>query len=194
MKIYLAGPMSGITDFNYPAFNRAAKFLRNLGHEVVNPAEIDNGDTSKPREYYLRHDLKSLLDCNAIAVLPGWQSSRGARLEMEVAAQLGLGVLDATTGRPFEAESIAAEADRIVSHDRQADYGHPYHDFTRTAIMWQAILGAPVRASDVALCMIAVKLSREVNRPKRDNRVDVAGYAKCLDLVETFPEHAHAKK
>ena len=80
-------------------------------------------------------------------------------------------------------ESICQEADRIVSGERNQDYGHPLDDMTRTGQMWGAILGVPVTAEQVALCMIAVKMSRECNRKKRDNKVDIAGYAKCLDMI-----------
>lgn len=38
-RIYIAGPMSGLPEFNYPAFNRAAAVLRAQGHHVENPAE-----------------------------------------------------------------------------------------------------------------------------------------------------------
>ncbi len=79
-------------------------------------------------------------------------------------------------------ESILIEADRLVNGDRQADYGHPLDDFTRTAAMWSAILGAPVTADQVGLCMIAVKLSRQVNHPKRDNMTDAAGYAATVQM------------
>jgi len=90
-----------------------------------------------------------------------------------------------------EAESVALEAHDAVYGDRQADYGHPREDFTRTAILWTGLLqhkladGAYIEADDIGRCMIAVKLSRDVNSPKRDNRVDMAGYAITLDRLET---------
>ena len=81
-------------------------------------------------------------------------------------------------------QSILDEALSIVHGSRQSSYGHPFDDFTRTGRMWGAILGIDeVPPDKVALCLIAVKISREVNRPKRDNRVDMAGYAEALDLV-----------
>ncbi len=80
-------------------------------------------------------------------------------------------------------ESVTLEADRIVAGDRNDSYGRPIDDFSRTAVMWSAILKTRVTAEQVAMCMIAVKLSRECNKPKRDNTVDVCGYAKCLDQV-----------
>lgn len=83
----------------------------------------------------------------------------------------------------MSAESILEEADRLVSTDRQADYGHPLDNWTQTAALWSAILGVEVTPEQGLLCMIAAKISRETNAPKRDNLVDIAGYAKCIDLV-----------
>jgi len=72
---------------------------------------------------------------------------------------------------------------------RGQDYGHPYEDFSRTAKIWSAILGIEVTPQQAILCMIAVKISRECHRPKRDNRVDIAGYAEALDMVVNYREH-----
>lgn len=81
-------------------------------------------------------------------------------------------------------ESILDEAKRIVHGDRGENYGHPLEDFSRTAQIWSAILGIDVTAEQVALCMVGVKISREVNRPKRDNVVDGAGYFETLEMVK----------
>jgi uncharacterized protein DUF4406 len=100
MKVYIAGPMSGIPDHNFPVFMAAAEAWRAAGWEVVNPAELD-GDTpyeelvTMPWDYFLRRDLGYLVQCDAIALLPGWEKSKGARLERHVAAQLGMPILDA---------------------------------------------------------------------------------------------------
>lgn len=86
-------------------------------------------------------------------------------------------------------ESVLEEAQRLVYGPRQAAYGPPEQDFARTAKIWTGVLmlklreGVEIDASDVALCMIGVKMSRESNCPKRDNRVDMAGYTGCLDRV-----------
>lgn len=78
--------------------------------------------------------------------------------------------------------TILEEAQSLVYGDRQASYGHPFDDYTRTARMWEAILGmTPYTITPRVAClmMAAVKISREVNKPKRDNLVDLAGYAAC---------------
>ncbi len=100
-KVYLSGPMTGITEFNFPAFHKAAESWRDKGHEVCNPAETDNGDTSKDRSYYLRKDIAALVGCDAIAVLPDWQYSRGSRLEVTIAHELGMPLYDAETFAPL---------------------------------------------------------------------------------------------
>ena len=79
--------------------------------------------------------------------------------------------------------TILDEAKALVFGDRQHDYGHPRADFARTAAMWAAILDCDVNPEQVAMCMICVKLSRERNAHKRDNAVDIAGYAQTLQMV-----------
>jgi len=81
-------------------------------------------------------------------------------------------------------ETILQEADRLVSDDRREDYGHPLDDFGRVTRMAHALWGrGPETEEEHAMYMILVKLARQVNRAKRDNLVDIAGYAKTLDLV-----------
>ena len=172
--------MTGYPDFNFPAFNGRAAEWRAEGWEVFNPAETALAD--KPRDYYLRIDVRAICECDAIAVLPGWQNSRGATLEVSLARELGLAVYDADTFAPYS-ETICQEAQRLVYGDRGETYGHPLDDFDRTARMWTAILGAPVTAEQVALCMMALKISRQTYQPKRDNVTDIAGYAECLQRI-----------
>ena len=88
--IYVAGPMSGLPQNNYPAFNHAEKLLQEAGYTVVNPAR----STLKAAHYtdFLRHDLKMLLECEAVATLTDWEHSTGARNEVMVAGTLGMPV------------------------------------------------------------------------------------------------------
>lgn len=83
-------------------------------------------------------------------------------------------------------ETILEEANRLVNGPRQRDYGDPALDFGRTAKIWSAILGIEVTPQQVGLCMIGVKLSRQVNKPQRDNMVDAAGYAQTVQMVEEY--------
>lgn len=94
MKTYIAGPMTGIPEFNYPAFNAVAAQLRAEGVEVVNPAEQDSGSTGKPWDFYMRLGLRGLLECDAVVLLPGWKASRGARLERLIAEELGMRITE----------------------------------------------------------------------------------------------------
>lgn len=89
MKTYIAGPMTGLPDFNFPAFHEAAARLRARGDTVLNPAE--NPDPPcKSWVGYMRMAIAQLVQCDAVFLLPGWRDSRGARLEVEIARQLGL--------------------------------------------------------------------------------------------------------
>ena len=79
-------------DLNFPAFHAAAKMLRDLGHEVRNPAEVGE-EPGKSWEEYMRKDLRLLCDCTAIYLLPGWEKSKGAHLELHIAHRLGMEVM-----------------------------------------------------------------------------------------------------
>jgi hypothetical protein len=105
MKLYLAGPMTGIADYNFPAFDEAAKQLRGAGHTVFNPAENDRmngfdatglqGHEAAEHGFDLRTALKQDLSwicdhAEGIALLPGWEASKGARAEVALAKALGI--------------------------------------------------------------------------------------------------------
>lgn len=92
--LYIAGPMTGVIAHNFPRFNRAAKSLRVRGFKVINPAELEEHDRfvpgTQPWDWYLRRDIKFLVDCDGVALLPRWWRSKGARLEAFIAWSLGL--------------------------------------------------------------------------------------------------------
>ena len=81
-------------------------------------------------------------------------------------------------------KNILDEATRLVTGDRNNAYDHPLDNFTRIARIWEVILDAPVTAEQVALCMVGVKIGREVHRTKLDNTVDGIGYFLTLAMVQ----------
>lgn len=98
MKIYLAGPMRGYADSNFPAFDRAAAQLRAKGHTVFNPAENDAVMEKQGVPITIRRCLEIDLawicrDADAIAMLPGWHNSSGAQAEYVTARAIGLEVM-----------------------------------------------------------------------------------------------------
>jgi hypothetical protein len=93
-RLYLAGPMTGIEGFNYPAFNAMADRLRAAGYEVENPADHGTVEGAVWADY-MAYDLTRLGLCGMIALLPGWDLSQGARLEVMIAEHLGMRIVKA---------------------------------------------------------------------------------------------------
>lgn len=92
MRAYLSGPMSGLPEMNYPAFNFEAARLRAIGFHVENPAQ--NPEQSS-WEAYMKAAIIQMLSCEVVVMLPGWAESRGALIERELAIRLGLKVISA---------------------------------------------------------------------------------------------------
>lgn len=93
--IYVAGPMSGLPDHNFPAFRACRDRLKAKGFGVMCPPDFPiNSDASRARQlanhHYLRHDIERLILCNGIALLPGWEKSTGARCEAAIMKTLGM--------------------------------------------------------------------------------------------------------
>ena len=84
--------MTGLPDFNYPAFNAEAARLRALGFHVENPAE-NAAPPCGSWAGYMRLAIAQLVTCDAICLLPGWSASRGASIEHDLAVHLGLAVM-----------------------------------------------------------------------------------------------------
>jgi hypothetical protein len=79
---------------------------------------------------------------------------------------------------------IAMYAAELVSGERQDAYGHPLDNFTRAAQIWSVILGCEVSAEQVSLCMVGMKIAREVNQTKPDTVVDGIGYFLTLNMIQ----------
>ena len=90
-RIYLSRPMAGYEENNHPAFEKECQRLRKAGFDVVSPHELEAADESW--DSWLRADLREMLTCEAVVTLPGWQASRGARLETSVAIMVGMPVM-----------------------------------------------------------------------------------------------------
>jgi hypothetical protein len=92
---YLAGPMSGLPNYNYDTFDRAAGRLRGQGYEIVSPHELFPEENKANRgqlvpSWYMRRALNALMKCDAIIFLPGWKNSPGVRTELVVALSLDM--------------------------------------------------------------------------------------------------------
>jgi len=113
-RVYLAGPMSGVQDYNYPLFAKVADRIRREKEwewEVVSPAEMDNEDgiaaslnpdhgrngflvKNGVRAKFLRRDFRILSECDGIVLLPEWFNSTGANCELAVARMMGLTIYE----------------------------------------------------------------------------------------------------
>lgn len=96
MNIYIAGPMTGLPDLNYPAFHQAAKQLTAQGHTPINPANTTLPNNSTWLQY-MQDCIPKLIHADAIALLPGWQNSTGATIEANLAQSLGIPTHPLTT-------------------------------------------------------------------------------------------------
>jgi hypothetical protein len=144
-------------EHRFPAQNYASAMSQEISHQLDNPIRKHEPD--------------------GIGIEPN-----------EGSADPSLGTIPETgTARHEARTSVLLEAQGLVHGGRNDDYGHPLDDWSRTAGMVSAMLAhklrEPLTAEDALMFMVCVKLSREVNRPKRDNRTDGAGYFECLDWV-----------
>lgn len=99
-RIFLSGPMTGIKDFNFPLFNAVAEKVRGLGFEVVNPVDICK-KFKKERvladktvfEQMINEQQEAERTCDILMLLPGWENSKGVRLELKTALEMGLPII-----------------------------------------------------------------------------------------------------
>lgn len=95
---------------------------------------------------------------------------------------------------PTPPPNILREADRLTGNggERNDSYDHPYPNFSKIAAAWNVLLGdkleADITPRNVAHMMIAMKLVRDTHKAKRDNLVDIAGYARCAERLEEWEE------
>lgn len=105
MLIYLAGKMRGKPYYNFPAFDLKQRELESLGHRVISPANLDRaygfdpfkGDSAEAGSEFdmraaVRRDVEALLQCDALVLLPEWETSVGATGEVAIAKWVGIQV------------------------------------------------------------------------------------------------------
>ena len=102
LTIYIAGPMRGYPEHNFPAFFEAEKKWCKMGSaikNIYNPAKMDTDEGFDPKTLTedrqhlkdcMRRDLNAILECDAVVMLPGWEKSEGAKVEHALAVYLGL--------------------------------------------------------------------------------------------------------
>lgn len=179
MKVYIAGPMSGMPDWNFPAFFEAERQLLELGYEVINPAHNDGatvqealqsaGSPERPNNmwsWYMRRDLPHVMEVDALCVLPGWQNSKGAKLEVHVATAIGIPLMVLQDGKLVpRVTCIGISGWARAGKDTIADHMVAEHGFTKqsfAAPMKDALYALNPRITVNDVCNTALKTGVDV--------------------------------
>ena len=88
MKVYISGSITGDADY-MQTFQRAEEHLTDQGYEVINPINLPHNH-GKSYSEYMKEDIKALLLCDSIYMIPGWNNSPGAQFELQVANMCGI--------------------------------------------------------------------------------------------------------
>ncbi len=195
--IYLAGPMRGLPDYNFPAFFEAAGELRDLGYSVISPAEREDLSTlmeqgAKDLKQYMEKDLADVCRVDAVVVLPGWQQSTGARLEVYVADRVDVPVLrwpDLSPARhPLSKRihEILFEWGKL--HDlKSMDYGRDDDPFANVRSSTEygvaAWIGALIRAGDKDIRLKTYALKRKLQNESVEDSFDDRGVYTAIAKV-----------
>ena len=202
MKAYLAGPMRGYAQWNFPAFDKNAAYLRSLGWEVISPAEIDReigfDETDGTAVFTeadfmeaMRRDYAALLTVDAIALMIGWEQSTGANMEHDFSKKLGHQIflvdVDSQTLESYievPKTPFLQVIDEIVAmHDKkQKDYGRtgdPFANVRASADFGvEAWVGCMIRANDkMKRIQKAASGGTLVNESVEDSLLDLAVYS-----------------
>lgn len=136
--VYIAGPMTGYENQNVDAFITQRVKLMERGYTVIDPPQINMNFMGTPHPEVpianapgLRADILALMLCNAICLLPGWEHSRGARLECAIAITLGFNFIDYETGESCPRPPFVA-----VTHGYAEEMPTDAHSY---ADMWMAM-------------------------------------------------------
>lgn len=109
-KVYISGPITGIQDSNKPAFEKAEQKLKSLNFEVVNPHKLFSEEeileverkvntfewtSDQAWAHFMKRDIEALVKCEFVAVLPYWETSRGANVELAIAKAVKMPIVQA---------------------------------------------------------------------------------------------------
>ena len=94
-RVYLCGPMSGLPEFNVPAFDLVANLLEGNGFSVVNPGTLSQNRSDLEWHDYMKWCLAELVRCDAVCLVGDWEDqsfeeSEGVRDEVYIATRLGI--------------------------------------------------------------------------------------------------------
>lgn len=101
--IYISGKMTGVKDLNRDKFERTEKKFKALGYIVINPHKIKLNKLQKPIwQNYMINDIAVLLKyCDKVVALDDWADSKGARIELFLAQEFSIPIIEADTLKPF---------------------------------------------------------------------------------------------
>lgn len=111
--VYISGPMTGLPDYNRPAFFTAEKYLKSQGAVVLNPAYSPDG--LPDHSSYMRIALAMVAEAQCVFLLPDWEQSKGVAMELELAKSMGIHVVKAA--KRFFQESAQSALDTQVGGD-----------------------------------------------------------------------------
>ena len=96
-KVYLSGPITGMSNKNIEEFEKYEEKFRNLNFEVVNPHKLHTKEEEEKYTWsqFMKVDIKAMMDCDFVAVLKGWEKSKGANLEVYIARNIEMPIIDA---------------------------------------------------------------------------------------------------
>jgi hypothetical protein len=114
LKIYVAGPMTGLPGKNLAAFDAADRALSALGYVVINPARHDRTHPGAEWRKYMRLAILDVMTAQGVALLPGWESSRGAKLEWRIADALGIPAFRLERWLQVEHEEVSGGATEVT--------------------------------------------------------------------------------
>ena len=134
-SLYIAGPMAGIEDFNYPAFFAVEEALNGIGIETVNPAAMDKAEgwtgqsvSAIQRAALLKRDFHEMTTVEGIVLLEGWEDSIGANAELMVAQISGMTTWLWIKGTLYPEPNLTADMDLVFGHINNVVWGQPVYD------------------------------------------------------------------